>query len=67
MTPRRFLLLLVPALPLAPLMLALAACGGGHGESGERRKEGRVPLGFEMAMAGLDADDAAGEPPAAAR
>ena len=34
MTPTRLAYLLAPALPLAPVLLALAACGGEAGESG---------------------------------
>lgn len=60
MTERRVALLLAPALPLAPLLLALAACGHERGEDGERRKDPPLPLGFELAMAGTAAgsDDA---------
>jgi rhodanese-related sulfurtransferase len=50
MTPRRLALLFAPALPLAPLMLALAACGGGPDNKGEAPS---APLGFELAFAGL--------------
>ena len=64
MTPARIALLLAPALPLAPLLLALAACGGGQGESG-RREAPSAPLGFELAFAATAADDTA--TPATAR
>jgi rhodanese-related sulfurtransferase len=50
MSPRRLALLFAPALPLAPLMLALAACGGGPDSKGEAPS---APLGFELAFAGL--------------
>lgn len=53
MTPGRIALLLSPALPLAPLMLALAACGGEQGDAGRKREAPSVPFGFEMAFAGL--------------
>lgn len=50
-------LLLTPALPLAPLLLALAACGNEQEGAGDRPS---LPLGFELAMAGTaEADDAA--------
>ena len=56
MTPTRLALLLAPALPLAPLMLALAACGSEPGEGGKRDGPS-APLGFELAMAaGGDSD-----------
>lgn len=61
MTRKDFALLLSP-LPLAPLMLALAACGGDQGESGSKRDAPSAPLGFELAMAGTAGDEAA--PPA---
>jgi rhodanese-related sulfurtransferase len=58
-------LLLSPALPLAPLMLALAACGGTPDES-SKRDAPSAPLGFELAMAGAGAAGAAqAEAPAA--
>lgn len=55
MTERRLALLFAPALPLAPLLLALAACGHERGEDGEARKDPPPPLGFELAMAGTAA------------
>lgn len=62
MTPTRLALLLAPAVPLAPLILALAACGGGHDQSGKREGPS-VPFGFELAFAATGApgadDDAA--------
>lgn len=57
-TPTRFPLLPSPALPLAPLLLALAACGGEQGDGGQRESPS-VPLGFELAFAATAADDAA--------
>lgn len=50
MTPTRLAALLAPALPLAPVLLALAACGGRGG--GEKHDSPSAPLGFELAMAG---------------
>ncbi len=63
MTRTDFAFLMSP-LPLAPLMLAVGACGG---ESGEGRKGDAPagPLGFELAMAAT-ADDAAAPLPAPA-
>lgn len=58
MTPRRRTLLLAPALPLAPLLLALAACGDEPGEGGKREGPS-APLGFELAFAGTASDEAA--------
>lgn len=55
MTRTDLALLLSPALPLAPLMLALAACGGEQGESGNRDGSS-APLGLELAMAGTAED-----------
>lgn len=54
---------LAPALPLAPLMLALAACGDAQDEGG-KRKGPAAPLGFELAMAAVanDRDTAAPAP-----
>lgn len=63
MTPRRLALLLAPALPLAPLVLALTACGSGHSEGGEQRGGGSAPLGFELAMAGTASAEATEERP----
>ena len=68
MTPARLALLLAPALPLAPVLLALAACGGEPSGASERRKAPSAPLGFELAMAGAAAgasDEAAAPVPAA--
>lgn len=56
MTPRRLALLLAPALPLAPLMLALSACGDEPSEGG-KRKAPSAPLGFELAFASTAGDD----------
>jgi rhodanese-related sulfurtransferase len=64
MTRKDFALLLSP-LPAAPLMLALAACGGGAEGSRDKRDAPSVPLGFELAMAG-SADDAGAVPAPAA-
>ncbi|MBU7580725.1 MAG: rhodanese-like domain-containing protein [Porphyrobacter sp.] len=58
MTRQELALLLAPALPLAPLMLALAACGSDAGEGSRKREAPSVPLGFELAMTGLGADTA---------
>jgi len=68
MTPTRLALLLAPALPLAPVLLALAACGNEGGGASERRKAPSAPLGFELAMAGTaaGADDDAAAPVAPA-
>ena len=65
MTRPRLASLLVPALPLAPVLLALAACGNG---ASERREAPSAPFGFELAMAGTaaGADDGAAAPVAPA-
>lgn len=55
MTRTRFGLMIAPTLPLAPLLLALAACGGGS----EQSSGNSAPLGFELAMAGTGADASA--------
>lgn len=55
MTKTRFTPLL---LPLAPLMLTLAACGGESGEGGKGDAPAG-PLGFELAMAATPGDSAA--------
>lgn len=65
MTPSRLALLLAPALPLAPALLALAACGGEQGGPGSKREGPSAPLGFELAFAGTT-DDAAAAVPAPA-
>ena len=54
MTPNRLALLLCPALPLAPLLLALAACGETQ-DADSKRDAPSAPLGFELAMAGAGA------------
>jgi len=59
MTRGRIALLLSPALPLAPLLLALSACGGEPSENGGKRDAPSAPLGFELAFAGTAADPAA--------
>lgn len=61
MTRTRLTLLLAPALPLAPVLLALAACGNEKSSVGERRDPPSAPFGFELAMAGVagGADDTA--------
>jgi len=64
MTPGRIAVLLLPALPLAPLLLALSACGDDRGVSRAKREAPSVPLGFELAMAGTAND--AGTAPAPA-
>lgn len=51
MTRTRLALLLSPAVPLAPLLLALASCGGESESRGSDRKGGVPPLGFELAAA----------------
>jgi rhodanese-related sulfurtransferase len=68
MTPRRLALLLAPALPLAPALLMLSACGGEPGGQTERPEGGpSAPLGFELAMAAASAaDDSAAAVPAPA-
>jgi rhodanese-related sulfurtransferase len=68
MTHTRLTALLAPALPLAPVLLALAACGSEGGGAGERREGPSAPFGFELAMAGTAAgadDDSAVPAPAA--
>ena len=68
MTRNRLTPLLVPALPLAPVLLALAACGNEGGGASERREAPSAPFGFELAMAGTIAGaggDAAAPAPAA--
>lgn len=62
MTPLRLALLLSPLLPLAPALLVLSACGGEPGKANEQRDRPSVPLGFELAMAGLSAADDASVP-----
>lgn len=52
MTRTRLGLMIAPALPLAPVLLALAACGGGS----EHSSGNAAPLGFELAMAAAGAD-----------
>lgn len=64
MTPRPIAFLLAPALPLAPVLLALAACGSGPDSEGERREAPAAPFGFELAMAATVGDDAAALPAA---
>ena len=64
MTPSRLALLLAPALPLAPLMLALAACGNAQDE-GKKRDGPSAPLGFELAFAATGASRADSDTPAA--
>jgi rhodanese-related sulfurtransferase len=53
-----------PALPLAPLLLALTACGGEPEGHKGKRDAPSVPLGFELAFAGTEASDAAVQPQA---
>lgn len=53
MISRRLALLLAPALPLAPALLVLSACGNEPGGASERRDGPSAPLGFELAMAGV--------------
>lgn len=64
MTRKDLSLLLAPALPLAPLLLALGACGGEQEGSRGTRDAPSVPLGFELAMAGTGEDAAAQPVPA---
>jgi hypothetical protein len=40
----------LPALPLVPAFLALAACGAGHSEGGQRQEGPASPFGYEFAM-----------------
>ncbi len=63
MTRKDFALLMSP-LPLAPLMLALAACGGEPDSPRDKRDGPSVPLGFELAMAGTGEDAGALPAPA---
>ena len=68
MTPARLALWLAPALPLAPILLVLSACGDEGSGASEGRKGPSAPLGFELAMAGVSegaADDSAVPAPAA--
>lgn len=66
---RANLALLLSPLPLAPLMLVLAACGDTQ-QAGNSRGAPSAPLGFELAFAGAAAagadDDAAADSAAAA-
>lgn len=63
MTRTGFALLLSPALPLAPLLLALSACGDEPDGNREKRDAPSVPLGFELAFAGTTGEtDAAPAP-----
>lgn len=62
MSLRRTALLFAPALPLAPLVLALTACGGQRDGSDEKHEGSSIPLGFELAMAGTAAADDAAAP-----
>ena len=64
MTPSRLALLIAPALPLAPLVLLLAACGDARDE-GKKRDSPAAPLGFELAFAATGASGADGDTPAA--
>ena len=64
MTPRRIALLFAPALPLAPVLLVLTACGSGPDRTGERREAPAAPFGFELAMAATAGDDVAALPAA---
>lgn len=64
---RADLALLLSPLPLAPLMLVLAACGSEPDGADSAREGPASPFGFEMAMAGAGAaaaDDAAAPAPA---
>lgn len=51
--------LLLSPVPLAPLLLALAACGDDAGASDGGRESGAAPFGFELAFAGTAGDGAA--------
>jgi rhodanese-related sulfurtransferase len=64
MTPARLALLLTPALPLAPLLLALAACGDSEHETATQREASPAPFGFELAMAGTVGSGDQAAPPA---
>lgn len=55
----RIAFLLAPTLSLAPVLLALTACGDERGGASERRGGSGQPIGFELAMAATGADDAA--------
>ncbi len=64
---RADLALLLSPLPLAPLMLVLAACGSEPDRADGARRGSPPPFGFEMAMAGAGAaaaDDADAAAPA---
>lgn len=61
MTPTRPSLRLSSALPLVPLLLALAACGVEDGTEGERSDGPSAPLGFELALSGVAGTDAAAD------
>lgn len=64
---RRDLALLLAPVPLAPLMLVLAACGSEPEPAGGGRGGSSSPFGFELAMAGAAAaSDAAMPAPAPA-
>lgn len=58
---RRDLALRLTPLPLAPLMLALAACGAEPDRAGAGRGGSGSPFGFELAMAGAGAAAAAAD------
>ena len=58
MTPKRIALLFAPAVPFAPLLLALSACGDEPGDSGKRGGPS-APLGFELAAAATGGEEAA--------
>lgn len=68
MTPARLALRLSPALPLAPLALALSACGAGDEDrsGGSSRDAPSAPLGFELAAAATTSDSANGKTAAVA-
>jgi len=68
MTPDRRTAFLLPALPLAPVLLVLAGCGG-EGDGADRDRAPGMPLGFELAMAGAapGAEDDAAVPATAAQ
>lgn len=57
MTATRFALFASPALALAPVFLALTACGDERSGAGERKDGPSAPFGFELAMAGTVATD----------
>jgi rhodanese-related sulfurtransferase len=58
MTRNAAVLLRSSAVPFAPLLLALAACGGDREAPNDKREAPSVPLGFELAFAASPGEDA---------